>query len=238
MKKRHVIYAAAAGLITVLVLLAVLRSYPAPVAAPLPENISSGELALPPPRYDSGTSVEQAILKRRSIRTYSEEPLTIADLSQLLWAAQGITSPEGFRTAPSAGALYPLEIYVVAGEIRDLAPGIYRYRPRSHALLLITAGDKRDALYAAALHQLPVREAPVDIVIAAVPERITGKYGERGIVYIYLEAGHAAENICLQSVPLNLGTVPIGAFEDTEVKKILGLGETELPVYIIPVGKI
>jgi SagB-type dehydrogenase family enzyme len=230
-------YVAAALLILVPVLFLVTGSQPAPVPASLPENTLAGELALPPPRYDSGTSVEQALLTRRSVRTYSDEPLTIAELSQLLWAAQGITNPDGFRTAPSAGALYPLEIYVVAGRIRNLAPGIYHYQPRNHTLLLITSGDKRDALYAAAVHQLPVREAAADIVITAVPERTSRKYGERGIRYVYLEAGHASENICLQSVSLTLGTVVIGAFEDIEVKKLLGLDDSCLIVYIIPVGK-
>ncbi len=197
----------------------------------------NGTVTLPEPQYDSETSVEEALRERRSVRSYADQPLTLAEISQLLWAAQGITSLDGKRTAPSAGALYPLEVYVVAGMVDDLAPGIYRYQPREHRLIMIAAGDLRGALQASALNQAPVRDAPVDIVISAVPERTTGKYGDRGIRYIHMEAGHAAQNIYLQAESLELGTVTIGAFDDAGVKGVVNMTETEIPLYIIPVGR-
>ena len=194
-------------------------------------------IKLPEPRYDSETSIEKALLERRSVRDYKDEPLTLIEVSQLLWAAQGITDPGGFRTAPSAGALYPLELYVVAGNVNDLPDGIYKYKPHGHELARVVEGDKRTELCNAALDQPPVKDAAAVIVFSAVYERTTGKYGERGIRYVHIEAGHAAQNIYLQAVSLNLGTVVIGAFDDEEVKKVLNTGDEEQPLYIMPVGK-
>ena len=154
-----------------------------------------------------------------------------------LWAAQGITSPTGGRTAPSAGALYPLEVYLVAGEVSDLPAGIYHYIPRQHALYLVIAGDQRQIIYEAALNQSAVKDAPAVIVITAIYERTTGKYGERGKQYVHMETGTAAQNIYLQAVSLNLGTVFIGAFHDDEVKGVLQLSEDEIPLAIMPVGR-
>lgn len=195
-------------------------------------------ITLPPPRYDSQTSIEKSLLERRSIRDYKDEPLTLAEVSQLLWAGQGVTDKENnFRTAPSAGALYPLEVYLVAGKVENLSPGIYKYQPQNHKLIKITEGDKRNELCRAALSQSSVKDAPVVFVFSAVYERTTGKYGERGKTYVHMEVGHAAENVYLQAVSLNLGTVVIGAFDDREVKKILSLPEEETPLYLMPVGK-
>ena len=195
-------------------------------------------IKLPEPKYDSHVSVEQTLQQRRSIRNYSDEPLTLAEISQLVWAAQGITSPEGQRTAPSAGALYPLELYLVVGNVNDLEPGIYKYKPEGHELLMILAGDKRDKLAAAALSQSFIKDGAVVMVLVAQYNRTTGKYGERGIRYVHMEAGHAAQNIYLQATALNLGTVVVGAFIDDEVKKIMQLPQEESPLYIMPVGKI
>lgn len=204
-------------------------------------NIIEGEnriIKLPEPNYKSNVSIEEAFLKRRSIRSYKDEPLTLFEISQLLWSAQGITDKRmGFRTAPSAGALYPLEIYVVVGKVKDLEPGVYRYRPETHDIILVLKGDKRKELYNASLQQDWVKNAPIVIVISAVFERTTSKYGERGIRYVYMEAGHCAQNIYLQCVSLNLGTVTVGAFYDEEVKKILDLQKKETPLYLMPVGK-
>jgi SagB-type dehydrogenase family enzyme len=195
-------------------------------------------IKLPGPGYRSGTPVEQALLKRRSVREYKDEPLTLAEISQLLWAAQGITEAgRGLRTAPSAGALYPLEVYVAAGNVNDLPGGIYRYLPRGHELLPVVRGDKRAELCNAAWNQSPVGEAAAVIVISAVYGRTTVKYGERGIRYVHMEAGHAAQNILLQAVSLNLGTVVIGAFNDAQVKKTMNAGNDEQPLYLIPAGK-
>jgi len=195
-------------------------------------------IKLSEPRYASNTSVEKALSERRSIRSYEDEPLTLRDLSQLLWAAQGITDPRGFRTAPSAGALYPLELYVAAGNVTDIPDGVYKYKPYEHELVKITEGDKRIELFRAALGQGSIREGAVVIIFSAVYERTTVKYGERGIRYVHIEVGHAAQNVYLQAASLNLGTVIVGAFYDDEVKKIMGMRENEEPLCLMPVGKI
>ena len=195
-------------------------------------------IQLPRPHYDSRSFVESALLERRSIRTFSDEPVTLAEISQLLWAAQGVTHRRGFRTAPSAGALYPLEIYIVAGQVTGLAAGIYRYKPNLHELSKIVEGEKRADLCRAALNQSAVKKAPVVILICAVYRRTTVKYGQRGIRYVHMEVGHSAQNICLQAVSLGLGTVPIGAFRDDQVKKILHCQADEEPLYLMPVGKL
>lgn len=164
-------------------------------------------------------------------------PLTLAEVSQLLWAAQGITGPGGKRTAPSAGALYPLELYIVSGKVDGLPSGIYRYAPERHSLQGIAQGDRRRELCDAALGQSSIRTAAAVIVLSGVYDRTTVKYGERGIRYVHMEAGHAAQNIYLQAVPLGLGTVVIGAFRDEEVRKVMKMAERERPLYIMPTGK-
>lgn len=189
-----------------------------------------GRIVLPEPRYESDVSVEEALLKRRSIRSYSDEALSWNEISQILWAVQGITDPRGFRTAPSAGALYPLEIYLVMEE------GVFHYNPEEHSLQKLQDGDFRRSLSDAALGQPWVANAPVDLVITGVFERTTKKYGQRGERYVYMEAGHAAQNVYLQCVSLGLGTVVVGAFYDEEVKRLLNL--TEEPLYIMPIGKV
>ncbi len=202
------------------------------------QGIEIGErIKLPEPSYTGNLSVEEALSQRRSIRAYSGENLTIAEVSQLLWAAQGITSPGGGRTAPSAGALYPLELYLVVGDVEGIDKGVYRYRPEEHELEKVKDGDTRAELADAALGQACVRDAAIDLVFTAVYERTTGKYRERGIKYVQMEAGHAAQNVYLQAVALDLGTVVIGAFVDGEVKEIMNMQEQETPLYIMPVGR-
>lgn len=195
------------------------------------------KIKLPTPIYHSKTSIEEALSHRRSIREYKNEALTLQDVGQLLWAVQGVTSKTGFRTAPSAGALYPLEVYLISGKVTNLDPGIYHYVPSEHSLEKTDSDDKRSELAKAAFNQHEVRNGVVDIVITANYKRTTTKYGERGIRFVHLEAGHAAENLCLQAVSLQLGTVTIGAFNDELVKKILNL-KNEDPLYIMPVGKV
>ncbi len=189
-------------------------------------------------------SVEEALAYRRSIRSYEDKPLTLEQLSQLLWAAYGITETRyGFKTCPSAGATYPLEIYVVVGERgvvlpngSFLEPGSYKYDPHSHTLKLVKRGDLRYELYRAALNQEWVLRAPVSIVICAVYERTTSVYGERGYRYVYMEVGHAGQNIYLEATALGLGTVAVGAFYDDKVQKVIGAQPDEHPLYIMPVG--
>ncbi len=201
-------------------------------------SLSKEIINLSEPNIDSNVSVEQALSLRRSIRDYKREPLALAEVSQLVWAAQGITNPErGFRTAPSAGALYPLELYVVAGNVSNLVPGVYKYNPLEHRLERVAAGDKRNELCAAALSQSAVKEGAMAIVFSGVYERTTKKYGERGIRYVHMEAGHAAQNVYLQAVSLHLGTAVIGAFEDQKVKELLDMPDNEHPLYIMPIGK-
>jgi SagB-type dehydrogenase family enzyme len=194
-------------------------------------------IRLPEPFLDGDVSVEKALRERRSVRSYKDQPLELAEISQILWSAQGITSTRGFRTAPSAGALYPLEMNVVAGNVQNLPPAIYKYRPQEHALLEIIPGDKRAQLSHAALHQSCIRNAPAVMLFCAVYERTTGKYGQRGIRYADMEIGHAAQSACLQAIALGLQTAVIGAFRDEEVKVIANLPADEQPLYFLPVGR-
>lgn len=189
-------------------------------------------ITLPAPRLKGVLTLEETLAQRRSLRQFSDTPLTWEELGQLLWAAQGITHPAGLRTAPSAGALYPLEVYAVIPE------GVYHYQPEEHRVTLQAQGDVRTELAAAALRQAPVAEAPAVLVIAAVYARTAQKYGqERSPRYVHLEAGHAAQNILLQAVALNLGAVPIGAFMDRQVQQVLALPSDQQPLYLIPVGR-
>jgi SagB-type dehydrogenase family enzyme len=196
------------------------------------------EIKLPEPVYKSDVSIEEALVKRRSVRSYENEPLELKDISQLLWASQGITSEQtGGRTAPSAGAKYPLEVYVVSGNVNSLAPGVYHYQPLGHTIQQIVQGDVGSALSGAAHMQGALTRCAAVIVIAAEYKRTTRKYSEKGIRFVDMEAGHAAQNICLQAVSLNIGTVTMGAFKDSAVKQIVNLPPTEEPLYLMPVGK-
>lgn len=192
---------------------------------------SQPSITLPAPRQDGPLSLEAALQRRRSIRSFTREPLRQEEIGQLLWAAQGITDAEGFRTAPSAGALYPLECYVAT------ETALFHYEAAGHRLTQRVAGDQRGALASAALGQSAVGGAAVVIVITAAEERTAGKYGaERARRYAALEAGHAAQNVLLQAVTLGLGAVPVGAFTDREVSALLRLPDGEEPLYLIAVG--
>jgi SagB-type dehydrogenase family enzyme len=198
---------------------------------------SAVPVALPRPRLDGELAVEKALLRRRSIREYAGGALTLGEVSQLLWAAQGITHALGYRTAPSAGALYPLEVYLVVGNVAELHPGVYRDDPRTHTLSAVAAGDQRPALSAAALDQTCVAEAATALVFCVVYHRVTVKYGERGVRYAHMEIGHAAQNVYLQAQSLRLGTVVVGAFQDDRVKKVIGADSNEQPLCIMPIGR-
>jgi SagB-type dehydrogenase family enzyme len=175
--------------------------------------------------------LEETLLHRKSIRSFLDQSVTPDQLSQLLWSAQGMADRRGRRTSPSAGALYPLEIYILTLE------GIFHYQPWDHSLRPVRAGDFRRDLYAAALRQEFVLEAPLTVIITAVYKRIEVKYGRhRGPRYVHIEVGHAAQNLLLQAVALGLGAVPVGAFEDDLVLKILGIPPDHRPLYLIPVG--
>lgn len=196
-------------------------------------------IKLPSPNLHGKLPLEQAILKRRSVRRFQNEPLTLGQLSQLLWSAQGITGTSGGRAAPSAGATYPLEIFVVIGEhgLPSLAAAIYHYDVDNHSLSLHQIGDYRQKLADAALGQSFIARCPVDMVICAVHPRTAYRYGRRGERYVHMEVGHVGQNVALQAISLGLGTVMVGAFEDENVQKALKLEEQFKPLYIIPVGK-
>jgi SagB-type dehydrogenase family enzyme len=201
-----------------------------------PPRKPGGPISLPAAHKAGGPALAQCLAQRRSVREFAPEPLSLAQAAQLLWAAQGITDREGFRTAPSAGALYPLELLVAAGEVEDLSPGVYRYEPDGHALLAAGQGDRRLSLGAAAFGQTWIADAPAILAVAAVFERTAVKYGTRAARYVLIEAGHAAENICLQAVALGLGCTVVGAFDDGAVAAELGIAPPLVPLVLVPVG--
>lgn len=208
-------------------------------------------IKLPEPRHDGTISVEEALAGRRSIREYSDDPLTLSEISQLLWAAQGITRKEddlpymwhgdqwmgGLRTAPSAGALYPLEIYIAVGEVNGLSRGLYKYHPGEHGIIKILDDDKRADIADAALDQECIRTGAVDIIITGVYRRTAFKYGNRAERYVQIESGAVCQNIYLQAYTLGLGTVIVGAFHDDVLKSTLHIHEDEYPLGIMPVGR-
>jgi SagB-type dehydrogenase family enzyme len=204
---------------------------------PSPRPTAGPAIELPTPGLVGSMSLEQALFERRSIRVYQEAPLALSELSQLLWAAQGVTHPDGRRTAASAGGTYPLELLAVVGQVVSLEAGVYRYSPERHSLSLIAPGDQRAALSAAALDQASVAQGAVVLALAGVYERTSGRYGQRATQYVHMEVGVASQNIHLQAVALGLGAVFIGAFADAEVQTILGLEADERPLCLMPVGR-
>lgn len=201
-----------------------------------PEMTDEAPLTLPEPDRRGSVPLEAAMEDRRSVREYGDRGVSLATLGQVLWATQGITAPWGGRTAPSAGARYPLELDVVVGEVDGLPPGIHRYRPDDHEVVRRTNADVRDTLQVACGGQDPVGAAPVCLVVSGVVARTEERYGDRAERYVWLEAGHAAQNAALQATALDLGLVTIGAFDDREVADVLGLGSGEAPLYVLPFG--
>ncbi|MCK4651379.1 SagB/ThcOx family dehydrogenase [Candidatus Babeliales bacterium] len=200
-------------------------------------NISTTKLMLP--SSTGNISIEKTIKKRRSIREFKNIPLSSLEISQLLWSAQGITNKkENFRATPSAGALYPLEIYIVCGNVQNLETGVYKYNPKKHELNSIQKGDKRNELFNACLQQKSIQKAPASIVICAIYDKTTKKYGARGKQYVHMEVGAASENIYLQAISLDIGTVFIGGFENDKVQKTINSKKEEIPLCVMPLGKI
>ena len=196
---------------------------------------------LPSPKTEGNKSVEEALAKRRSRRRFQNRELSAEQLSQVLWAAYGITEPvpnrDGLRATPSAGALYPLVIYAAIGNVAGIEVGVYKYVPKEHKIIKTIDKDVREELSAAALGQDAVRDAPVTVIFCAVFSRITERYGERGSErYVFIELGHSAQNIYLQAETLELGACAIGAFTDSRVSEILSLPAEEKPLYLMPVG--
>jgi SagB-type dehydrogenase family enzyme len=206
-----------------------------------------GVIKLPSPQLRGKVSLEETISRRRSVRKYHGESIDLGQLSQILWAAQGHTGARRFRAAPSAGATYPLEIFAVIGErgviarettqgAQEVEAGIYHYEVDSHSLRLHKPAELRPELARAVLDQQFLVEAPVDIVICALPDRMSHRYGERAERYVHMEVGHAGQNIHLQAVALGLATVKVGAFDDGEIRTVLEVDEQGRPLYIMPVG--
>lgn len=204
---------------------------PVPDVAKLSEADVGASVPLPAINEKGAVSVEEAILRRRSVREFASDPVSLTEIAQLLWSAQGLTSREGLRAAPSAGARYPLETYLACLQ------GLFRYHLVSHSLVKLQAADLRSDLAGAGWGQTFIAQAPVSIIFAAVHERTTSRYGERGIRYVHIDLGHAAQNVHLQAEALGLGSVPVGAFDDDAVADVLQLPSDQKPLYIIPIGR-
>lgn len=203
---------------------------------------------LPEPRYQSEVSIEETLKNRRSIRTYSDTSISLQEISQLLWAAYGITKPlenappfirGGLRTAPSAGARYPLELYVVVREVDDLLPGLYLYRSENHQLVRLSSENIWERLSEACFNQPMFKTAAAAIVYSAIFARTTDRYGERGRErYVCMDLGHSAQNVYLQAVALKMGTCAVGAFSDLQLKHVIGMTKKEEPLYLMVLGRL
>jgi SagB-type dehydrogenase family enzyme len=198
---------------------------------------SSRLMRLPKPKLHGDISLEKALGGRRSVRDFVREPLKLKQVSQILWAAQGETSRDGGRTAPSAGAVYPLETYLVAVDVQGLEAGVYHYRPHGHELVRIAGEVQRERLAQAAEDQLWVSDAAAMIVLCGVYGRMTRKYGEVGRVYVHMEAGHVVQSVSLEAVVLGLGSTVIGAFHEEQVRRILRAPKRRVPLCLIAIGK-
>jgi len=193
-------------------------------------------IALPEPDREGGIPLERVLSGRRSVRDFKDCALSGAELGQVLWAAQGASNPAGLRTAPSAGALYPLELYAIVRASSEVEAGIYHYLPHRHGIELLVKGDFRAEFAAAALMQEWTKQGSLILVVAAVYSRTVVKYGERGRRYVAIEAGHAVQNVCLQAVALGLGTTEVGAFHDEAVARLIRLPADQEPVTSVVVG--
>ncbi|TVR86350.1 MAG: SagB/ThcOx family dehydrogenase [Spirochaetaceae bacterium] len=208
-------------------------------AVSFPHGIRAKEEVVKLPEHDSTGSVtlEQALSERRSVRAFQDTPVDLETVSQLCWAAQGISDKaRQLRTAPSAGALYGLDTYIAVGNAHGLDAGLYRYEPGGHELLLQEHGDVRQAIAEAALGQQWIADAPLVFLIVGVPERLAYPYRDRAERYTLLEAGHAAQNLALQAVARELATTVVGAFSDSDLRELLGVPSSHIPLYVIPVG--
>ncbi|HKJ92707.1 MAG TPA: SagB/ThcOx family dehydrogenase [Longimicrobiales bacterium] len=199
------------------------------------DAVELDRVSLPGPG-DGGVTLAAALRGRRSVRAFLPESLELGQVADLLWAAQGATHGDGMRAAPSAGKLYPLRTYLVAGVVRGLAPGIYGYDSAAHVLEPVMEGDVREELGRVAQNQDWLAAASVVVVFTADYREPMRKYGERAVHYVDLEVGHAVENVCLQAVALGLGSTVVGRFHDDEVRRLLRASELERPLCLVPVG--
>ncbi len=197
------------------------------------DNIETDKeiIMLERPAIENEMSLGQAIKQRRSIRNFDPKELSMDEISLLLWASQGITDESaGFRSVPSAGALYPLEVFLIKSD------GAFQYIPEGHRLVRLSSKDLRSDIMKLSLFQSFIADAPVTVILCGIYERTTSKYGERGKMYVHMEAGHACQNLLLQATALGLGAVPVGAFNAEAIAQILDMPKDYVPLYIVPVG--
>lgn len=214
-------------------------AHPRRAAANVNRQHRQAVIKLPPTRTKGRITVEEALEQRRTVRAYQTRPLKLEQLSQLLWAAQGLTGSSGYkRTAPSAGALYPMDVYAVLEQdgVAQIEAGVYRYEPKKHALSEIARQDVKNAVAKAALWQMWMAKAPVNLIITAEYSRVTGKYHQRGERYAMIEAGHIGQNIFLQAEALGLKAGIVGAFRDHALTRVLKIPPSHEPLIIMPVG--
>jgi SagB-type dehydrogenase family enzyme len=195
-------------------------------------------IKLPPPVKKGGMPLAEALAVRRTVRSFASRPLDLKQVSQLLWGADGLSDPRGLRTAPSAGATYPVDLYLVVGEqgVADLAAGVYHYQSAAQALTRVAPGDVRAAVARASLDQTWMTQAPVLVVITGEYRRCTARYGERGIRYTHMEVGNVSQNLFLAAEALGLGAGIVGAFEDKALAQVLKLPPGHEPLLVMPVG--
>jgi SagB-type dehydrogenase family enzyme len=196
-------------------------------------------MKLPPPTWEGTVPVERAIKQRRTIRAFISRALNLSQLSQLLWAASGVTENNGFkRAAPSAGALYPMDVYVVVGQgsVSSVEAGVYHYKPGEHRLSPVAHGDMRSLVAKASLSQMWMAAAPLTLVITTEYHRVMVKYGKRGIRYAMMEAGHIGQNIFLQAQALGLDAGIVGAFDDEKLSEVMNIPSVLEPLLLMPVG--
>jgi SagB-type dehydrogenase family enzyme len=207
----------------------------------LSSDTIAAEIALPSPSHKGTVSVEEALKARRTHRSFQSRHLTLKQFSQILWGAYGVTAQKYgsfLKTAPSAGALYPLDIYGVVGQkgVETLAPGIYHFRPENHAIELVKQGDLRAEVARQALQQMWMAKAPLLLVITGEYSRSNIKYGPRGVTYTHIEAGHVGQNIFLQAEAIGLKAGIVGAFNNQQIIRAMGLSSSHDPLLIMPVG--
>lgn len=194
-------------------------------------------VALPAPKHDGDVSIEKALMQRRSVRKLAPAPLTLEEIGQLCWAAQGVTDDKGHRTAPSARGLYPLELYVLAGSVQGLAPGLYHYEPARNALTLLAAGDGRADFEHKGVGQAWVATAPAIFVISGAVGKMAN-LKERGLEFMWVEAGLAAQGFFLEASAMKLGSTFVGGFRPQEAHAVLALPDSEAVLAVLPVGRL
>jgi len=209
---------------------------PSALREPRAKSSPSLRIALPSPSMDGGLSLQACLRQRRSVRDYSEQPLTLQQVSQLLWAAMGVTTPAGLRTAPSAGAVFPVRAHVVAANVDGVPAGFYTYDADRHELSLLAKGDKRRRLEKAAADQQCVGQCAMVVVLTGYYRRLLREFGEGGRKLAGMEAGHIGQNFCLQATALGLGAIGVCKFDPTSVKMLLPIPQDEEPIYLLLAG--